>query len=78
MELYFLDDGSLVINKKTSIQLIDPDGFEVVRTIGSHQLTTGLTGKEVFDLLTKNGVQSSEESIRAGDREDKCPIRKDK
>ena len=78
MELFFLDDGSLVINKKTSTQLIDPDGFEVVRTIGSHQLSTGLTGKEVFDILVKNGLSNSKESIRAGDREDKCPIRKDK
>ena len=75
MELYFLDDGSLIINTPKSIQLIEE--VEIVRTIGRHFLS-GLSGKEAyailvekFCLLDKNGVSSSEESIIAGDKEDK-------
>ena len=57
MKLYFLDDGSLIIAKLhtdgtvRSTTLIPPDQFEVVRTIGSHYLSS-LSGKEAFDLLT--------------------------
>ena len=64
MELYFLDDGSLVINKIRSTTLIPPDQFEVVRTIGCHYLSQ-LSGKEVYDFLVeqtlslvKNGLSS--------------------
>ena len=39
MELYFLDDGSLIINKVRSTTLIPPDQFEIVRTIGCHYLS---------------------------------------
>ena len=65
MELYFLDDGSLIINKVRSTTLIPPDQFEVVRTIGCHYLSH-LSGKEAYDLLVeqslsldKNGLSSS-------------------
>ena len=75
MELYFLDDGSLIIDTPKSIQLIDQ--VEIVRTVGSHRLS-GLSGKEAFDILVKNGLSSSEEPIRTRDREDKYPIREDK
>ena len=66
MELYFLDDGSLVINKTRSgsTTLIPPDQFEVVRTIGCHYLSQ-LSGKDVYDFLVeqtlslvKNGLSS--------------------
>ena len=64
MELYFLDDGSLVINKARSTTLIPPDQFEIVRTIGCHYLSQ-LSEKEAHDLLVeqnfslvKNGLSS--------------------
>ena len=80
MELYFLDDGSLVINKARSgsTTLIPPDQFEVVRTIGCHYLSQ-LSGKEVYDFLVeqtlslvklvKNGLSSGtkcKEPVGAG------------
>ena len=77
MELYFLDDGSLVINKirSGSTTLIPPDQFEVVRTIGCHYLSQ-LSGKEVYDFLVeqtlslvKNGLSSGtkyKEPVGAG------------
>ena len=74
MELYFLDDGSLVINKvrSGSTTLIPPDQFEVVRTIGCHYLSH-LSGKEVYDLLVeqgpsldKNGLSSGKVSVGTG------------
>ena len=75
MELYFLDDGSLIINTPKSIQLIEE--VEIVRTIGSHYLS-GLSGKEAYDILVekfcglgKNGVSCCEESNSTGDKEDK-------
>ena len=53
MHLYFLDDGSLIINKvKKVITLIPPDQFEVVRNIGSHYLSH-LSGKEAYDFLVE-------------------------
>ena len=76
MELYFLDDGSLIINKPTSIRLIKEVDWEIVRNIGCHYLG-GLSGKEAYDILAekfcllgKNGLSSSKESIRTGDKED--------
>ena len=75
MELYFLDDRSLIINTPKSIQLIEE--VEIVRTIGCHYLS-GLSGKEAYDILAekfcllgKNGVSSCEESNIARDKEDK-------
>ena len=72
MKLYFLDDGSLIINKVRSITLIPPEQFEVVRTIGCHYLSH-LSGKEAYDLLVEqslsldtNGLSSSKVSVGAG------------
>ena len=77
MELYFSDDGSLVINKvrSGSTTLIPPDKFKVVRTIGCHYLSR-LSGKEVYDFLVeqtlslvKNGLSSGtkcKEPVGAG------------
>ena len=71
MDLYFLDNGSLIIVKTTrlsnSITLIPADQFEIVRTTGSHYLSQ-LSGKEAYDflvgqslLLDKNGLSSGTE-----------------
>ena len=67
MNLYFLDDGSLIIIKLDnvkSITLIPPDQFEVVRTIGRNYLSD-LSGKEAYDFLVeqdptlvKNGLSN--------------------
>ena len=67
MDLYFLDDGSLIIVKLDnvkSITLIPPDQFEVVRTIGRNYLSD-LSGKEAYDFLAeqnptlvKNGLSN--------------------
>ena len=72
MKLYFLDDGSLIINKVRSITLIPPEQFEVVRTIGCHYLSH-LSGKDAYDLLVEqslsldtNGLSSSKVSVGAG------------
>ena len=74
MELYFLDDGSLIINTPKSIQLIED--VEIVRTIGCHYLS-GLNGKEAYVILAEkfcaldnNGVSDCEESVLTGDKED--------
>ena len=72
MDLYFLDDGSLIIVKTKldnvkSITLIPPDEFEVVRTIGRNYLSD-LSGKEAYDFLVeqnstrvKNGLPNHTE-----------------
>ena len=72
MKLYFLDNGSLIINKVRSTTLIPPDQFEVVRTIGCHYLSH-LSGKEVYDLLVeqgpsldKNGLSNGKVSVGTG------------
>ena len=74
MELYFLDDGSLIINTPKSIQLIED--VEIVRTIGCHYLS-GLSGKEAYAILVEkfcslgnNGVSNYEEPVLTGDKED--------
>ena len=50
MELYFLDDGSLIIDTAKSTKLIPADQFEIVRTTGCHYLSH-LSGKEVYDSM---------------------------
>ena len=72
MKLYFLDNGSLIINKVRSTTLIPPNQFEVVRTIGCHYLSH-LSGKEVYDLLVeqgpsldKNGLSNGKVSVGTG------------
>ena len=74
MELYFLDDGSLIINTPKSIQLIED--VEIVRTIGCH--LSGLSGKDAYAILVdkfcasdSNVVSCCEESNSAGDNKDK-------
>ena len=81
MELYFLDDGSLIIDKATTlsntITLVPADKFKIVKTAGSHYLSQ-LSGKEAYDFLVgqslsrdKNGLSSGTkrgESVGAGDK----------
>ena len=74
MKPYFLDDGSLIIDKPTSIQLISSDQFEIVRTIGCHYLSH-LSGKEAYDFLVaeslqvvKNELSSCKKSLGTGDK----------
>ena len=62
MELYFLDDGSLIINKVRSITLIPPDQFEVVRTIGCHYLSH-LSGKEAYDFLVEQSLSLDKDDL---------------
>ena len=50
IKLYFLDDGSLIIDKSTPTTLIPSDHFEIIRTISCHYLSN-LSGKEVYDSL---------------------------
>ena len=75
MDLYFLDDGSLIIAKSTSIQLIEE--VEIVRTIGCHRFS-GLSGKEAFDILVKNFLQDNGAPDRLRDKENKCQINENK
>ena len=77
IKLYFLDDGSLVIDKHTSITLIPSDLFEIARTTGCDYLSQ-LSGKEPYDFLVgpslsrdKNGLSSGTkrgESVGTGDK----------
>ena len=74
IKLYFLDDGSLIIDKHTSITLIPSDQFEIIRTIGCHYLSH-LSGKEAYDFLVaesfaldKNDLSSSNEPLDAGNK----------
>ena len=74
IKLYFLDDGSLIVDKSTSIKLIPSDQFEIVRTIGSHYLSN-LSGKEAYDFLVaeslqvvKNELSNSNKSLGTGDK----------
>ena len=77
MDLYFLDDGSLIIDTSKSIKLISPNNFEIKRTIGCNYLSN-LSGKEAYDLLggqsillDPNDLSSNtkrEESVGTGDK----------
>ena len=74
IKLYFLDDGSLIVDKYTSIKLIPSDQFEIVRTIGCHYLSN-LSGKEAYDFLVaesfplvKNELSNSNKSMGTGDK----------
>ena len=75
MELYFLDDGSLIIVKPTSIRLIEE--VEIVRTVGCHHFSD-LSGREAFDILVKNFLPDNGTPDRLRDKEDKCPINENK
>ena len=72
--MYFLDDGSLIVDKYTSIKLIPSDQFEIVRTIGCHYLSN-LSGKEAYDFLVaesfplvNNELSSSNKSLGTRDK----------
>ena len=74
IKLYFLDDGSLIVDKYTSIKLIPSDQFEIIRTIGCHYLSN-LSGKEAYDFLVaesfplvKNELSSSNKSLGTRDK----------
>ena len=74
IKLYFLDDGSLIVDKYTSIKLIPSDQFEIVRTIGCHYLSN-LSGKEAYDFLVaenfplvKNELSNSNKPMGTGDK----------
>ena len=74
IKLYFLDDGSLIVDKYTSVKLIPSDQFEIVRTIGCHYLSN-LSGKEAYDFLVaesfplvKNELSNSNKSMGTGDK----------
>ena len=76
-QLYFLDDGSLIIDKYTSITLIPSEQFEIVRSIGCHYLSN-LSGKEAYDCLVaesspldKNELSNSHKPVGAGDQKTK-------
>ena len=76
-QLYFLDDGSLIIDKYRSITLIPSEQFEVVRSIGCHYLSN-LSGKEAYDCLVaessplvKNELSNSRKPVGAGDQKSK-------
>ena len=76
LSLYFLDDGSLIIDGHNSIQLIEE--VEIARTVGCHYLS-GLSGKEAYDKLVKeysaldknNGLSYCEQSANPRDKEAK-------
>ena len=78
IKLYFLDDGSLIIDKHTSITLIPSEQFEIVRTIGCHYLSN-LSGKEAYDSLVsaesspldKNELSNSHKPVGAGNQKTK-------
>ena len=75
MELYFLDDGSLIIDSSKSTKRIPPDQFEVVRTIGCHRFS-GLSGKEAYDILRANELRNRYDA--SADREDKRRVKENK
>ena len=51
MELYILDDGSIILEDLKSIKLIED--VTIVRNKGNHYLSH-LTGKEVFEFLSSH------------------------
>ena len=70
MKLYFLDDGSLIIDKLRldkvrSTTLIPPERFEVVRTIGCHYLSH-LSGKEAYVLLAEQNLSLDKDDLPSG------------
>ena len=51
MELYILDDGSIILEDLKSIKLIED--VTIVRNKGNHYLSH-LTGKEAFEFLSNH------------------------
>ena len=54
---YFLDGGSLIIDKHTAITYIASEQFEIVKTVGCNYLSN-LTGKEAYDLLNNENNEN--------------------
>ena len=72
MNVYFLDDGSLIIAKLSLVKtkvisttLIPPDQFKVVRTIDSHYLSN-LSGNEAYDLLVEQSLSLDKDDLSGG------------
>ena len=65
MELYFLDDGSLIIDTAKSTKLIPADQFEIVRTVGCHYLSQ-LSGKEAYDFLVEQHRSLDKNDLSSG------------
>ena len=65
MDLYFLDDGSLIIDTSKSIKLISPNNFEIKRTIGCNYLGN-LSGKEAYDLLVEQHRSLDKDDLSSG------------
>ena len=70
IKLYFLDDGSLIIDDKTSTTLIPSDRFE----ISIHHLSN-LGGKEAYDFVVaerlevvKNELSNCSKSLGTGNK----------
>ena len=72
MNVYFLDDGSLIIAElsldKTKVlltTLIPPDQFKVVRTTGCRYLRQ-LSGNETYDLLVEQALSLDKDDLSGG------------
>ena len=69
MQLYFLDDGSLIIDKTSTlsntITLVPADQFEIVRTADCHYLSQ-LSGKEAYDFLVEQHRSLDKNDLSSG------------
>ena len=78
MQLYFLDDGSLIIDDVEEsgrcFTLVKSNDFEIARVVGQHFLS-GKTGQDALDFLYKqldeNVISSSKKSDDTGNQETK-------
>ena len=78
MLLYFLDDGSLLIDDEEELgrclTLIKSDDFNIERVVGQNYLS-GLSGQDALDFiynqLNENGISSSTKSDGTGNQETK-------
>ena len=78
MLLYFLDDGSLLIDDEEELgrclTLIKSDDFNIERVVGQNYLS-GLSGQDAHDFiynqLNENGISSSTKSDGTGNQETK-------
>ena len=78
MLLYFLDDGSLIIDDEEEFgrcfTLVKSNDFEIARVVGQHFLS-GKTGQDALDFLykqlTENVISCSKKSDDTGNQETK-------
>ena len=78
MLLYFLDDGSLIIDDEEEfgrcLTIVKSNDFEIARVEGQHYLS-GLSGQDAYDFLynqiCENGISDSKKSDDAGNKETK-------